>query len=146
MKTCSTCGFGNSQGCYHQLSPSRKCPAYTPLDETCELGNHPILPQNKVIFLDDAGTAHIVCDSCYAQLNTCGNCTKNLGCAFETDPSPLPKIVVASTAQSGMTIRQEVRNPERISATCAVACPCYSSTFSSCSRLNSICANFQSKL
>ena len=77
----------------------------------------------------------VVCADCSKALHTCKTCVNMNICSFETDPSPLPKIVQKQVKQGFMTAVTQVMNPERIRITCEKNCPCYSSDFS-CQKQN----------
>ena len=59
-------------------------------------------------------------------LRSCHSCAKAASCAFEQDPSPLPKQVPIVQQQGNMTMQTIIRNPEREAITCKAGCPCYS--------------------
>ena len=77
----------------------------------------------------DGDNWHILCPSCASQLNTCAFCKKANTCTFETDPSPLPKMVQKQIRQGPMISVITEKNPERIRQTCQNGCPCYDSEF-----------------
>ena len=90
---------------------------------TCEIcGNgHP----NPIIDITDGKTL-VVCPQCFNMLDTCQVCSHSRNCSFETDPSPIPKVVEKVIRQGYMTTVSQVLNPERIEITCKKGCPCYS--------------------
>ena len=85
---------------------------------------------------DEAATVDaVICPNCNKLLGTCRTCQNGNLCTFETDPSPLPKIVQKQIRQGNMTAVTQVMNPERVAITCQKGCPCYSPDFS-CSKQN----------
>ena len=72
------------------------------------------------------GTPKIICNNCYSLLDTCNMCEHAFKCDFEENTSVQePKVVIQVSHQGPMTVKQQVRNPERIKQTCALTCPCY---------------------
>lgn len=76
-----------------------------------------------------------LCPNCAQALGQCGTCKQKDICSFETDPSPLPKVVQKQIRQGNMTAVTQIMNPERIRLTCEKDCPCYSPDFS-CQKQN----------
>lgn len=67
----------------------------------------------------------VFCNNCIYLLGGCYSCGNVVSCAFEQDPSPLPKIVVQTVQQGNMTMQTQIRNPEREAITCKTKCPCW---------------------
>ena len=82
-------------------------------------------PTEQQVLCPDGDNWHILCPNCASQLNTCAFCKKVNGCAFETDPSPLPKMVQKQIRQGPITSVVTVKNPELVRNTCQKGCPCY---------------------
>lgn len=81
------------------------------------------------------------CVSCYQKFYTCEMCIKVYGCEFETNPSPIPK-VVAQTIRRGPAIMQtQVRNPQRVAEFCH-KCQCWNNEESFCGREDGWCKNY----
>ncbi len=86
-------------------------------------------PTEQQVLCPDGDNWHILCPACAAQLNTCAFCKKVRICSFETDPSPLPKMIQQQFRQGPMITVTEVMNPERIRQTCEKGCDCFSAEF-----------------
>jgi hypothetical protein len=80
-----------------------------------------------------------LCDECFVR--SCRTCCQAAECVFETDSSPLPKVVEQRIEQGPMIQIMQVRNPERIAVTCAVKCKCYNKEFG-CMRETGVCPNW----
>lgn len=105
---------------------------------TCECCGNLYIGKSYLIaeMKDDVATVNaVICSSCNQGYNTCRTCTQGDICSFETDPSPLPKVVQKQIKQGNMTAVTQVMNPERVAITCQKDCPCWSLDFS-CSKQN----------
>ena len=76
-----------------------------------------------------------ICPQCNHNLYTCRTCQNMDKCKFESDPSPLPKVVQKTIQDGFITTVTQVMNPERIAITCEKGCPCWSQNFG-CSKQN----------
>lgn len=83
-------------------------------------------------------------------INICGQCAKMDGtcqlckysyCAFEQDPSPIPKKVQKQIRQGNAVIITEVLNPARIEKFCKDGCICFSEEFG-CLKQFKTCGNW----
>lgn len=92
----------------------------------CETCGRPIEQQ---FLCPDGDSWHILCGNCASQLNTCAFCKKVDVCTFETDPSPLPKMVQKQIRQGPMISVTTEMNPERIRQTCEKGCDCFDANF-----------------
>lgn len=90
----------------------------------CELCGNLFLPVAMVADMTE-GELHLVCPQCYNYLTTCHTCRKAKDCKFETDPSPIQKIIQRTYRQGPMTSVVQEKNPERIAITCQKGCDCY---------------------
>jgi hypothetical protein len=86
-------------------------------------------PTQQQVLCPDGDNWHILCESCASQLNTCAFCKKVNVCTFETDPSPLPKMVQKQIRQGPMISVTTEMNPERIRQTCEKGCDCFDANF-----------------
>ena len=102
-------------------------------------GNH-MTKTNQFIDVTDTENIISYCGSCKQHINHCPTCSKSKECLFETDPSPLPKIVQQEIRQGNMIQVMTVKNPERVKITCS-ACPCYYDN-SNCHRDFNFCQNY----
>ena len=92
----------------------------------CETCGRPI---DQQVLCPDGDSWHILCSDCASYLNTCAFCKKVDTCTFETDPSPLPKMVQKQIRQGPMITVTEIMNPERIRQTCEKDCDCFDANF-----------------
>jgi hypothetical protein len=86
-------------------------------------------PTEQQFLCPDGDSWHILCGDCASQLNTCSFCKKVNVCTFETDPSPLPKMVQKQIRQGPMITVTAEMNPERIRQTCEKGCDCFDANF-----------------
>ena len=107
----------------------------------CELCGNAILSGGII----DTNTAqpYLICDNCEQYLHTCASClSSSSGCAFEQDPSPIPKIIMKEIRQGNAIIQQTVKNPKRIDETCKKKCFCFDENFG-CLRQNNWCEKWK---
>lgn len=97
-------------------------------------------PTELQILCPDGDKWHILCPNCASQLNSCAFCKKANVCTFETDPSPLPKMIQKQIRQGPMIQIATIKNPEREKITCQNGCFCYSEEFG-CMREFNWCKN-----
>lgn len=83
----------------------------------------------------------LMCPRCAQALNTCNFCTNAVTCAFESDPSPIPKQVAQTIRQGNMTMQTVIRNPERVKAFC-FDCTCFNEEELLCRRENGWCSSY----
>lgn len=105
---------------------------------TCDICGRQFLSSQATI---EAHTGKVICPACAQYMMACGSCQFSEGCAFETDPSPLPKVVIQTIQQGNMMIQQQVRNPAREEITCK-KCKCYNEEFHCMRTCLSRCSNF----
>ena len=82
-------------------------------------------PTDQQVLCPDGDIWHILCPNCASQLNSCSFCKKVNTCLFETDPSPLPKMIQKQIRQGPMISVTTEKNPEREKITCQNGCLCY---------------------
>lgn len=99
-----------------------------------------------IMSADEDGTISkidgILCHQCNAHMNECVTCVNRTECAFENDPSPLPKVVQQEIRQGNMVAVTQVMNPERVRITCQNGCQCYSD-FSCLKHIHGTCSQYQ---
>lgn len=83
-----------------------------------------------------------MCAQCFSMTKTCAMCVEGGKCAFETDPSPLPKQVQKTIRQGNMVLQTVVKNPDRIRETCQFGCICFHEEFG-CLKENGTCGNYK---
>lgn len=133
------CVFGNDGNCKLLNKPVDKncrCPYFSTQELSCDLCGKLILSggvyENGKIF----------CDDCGHQLGNCVTCRQRSICTFETDPSPVPKVIQQTVRNGNMTSSFAVRNPNRVEITCKKGCVCWDEEngclreFNSCGKWN----------
>lgn len=142
LKTCETCAcHSNSQCALFQCAVQPKtdgCPKHTPILAQCSICKNSILPKDAII---ENESSQLLCTRCVQLLNTCACCAFGQNCIFETDPSPIPKVVQKEVRNGNMVYITQVRNPARIEATCA-KCSCYDPE-AGCKRELNFCDKYQ---
>lgn len=135
MRLCKNCYFGGNETCARitglQINQeSQACPLYLHRDSVkiCDCCRRAII--DTVIYDEDKA----LCEDCSSKYNTCATCRRSLQCAFETDPSPIPPVIMKQTRNGNMVMQSQVMNPERIAITCAKGCLCFDTATQSCKR------------
>ena len=149
-KSCFTCGYRtlNPQQCpligySYAEDHNRVCPFWTDELNYCAIcgtiipGPHYILTQ----FSD--GNYKPICENCLKRSGTCGGCSKNATCDFETNPSPIPKAVEKRIPQGNQIMIITVKNDARVAETCAKNCDCLDHESQTCNRENETCGNYE---
>lgn len=103
--------------------------------ETC----HQQLIRDSVYWVHDLDwNWHCHCIECVKTLSSCSFCKKARTCAFENDPSSLPRTIQKQIRQGNQIYITEVPNPARIDITCKNGCSCYDIE-KGCLRENNYC-------
>ena len=132
IKRCITCRIRNPEQNVCQLSGQKidpnvdYCTKHKDYINTCELCHRATL---DAYFVKDGENWHSFCGECIHKLNSCIFCKNTNTCDFETNPSPLPKMVQQQIRQGPMITVTTVKNPERIRQTCQNGCGCFSAEF-----------------
>lgn len=128
IKYCATCAFRAQDGAHcgldgREIIPkSDFCSRHNASPHQCEICGRFILDGS--ILDRENEQYHELCMDCFKALKTCPTCDcKN--CDFETNPIQIPKVVMQNIRQGNMLMQTQVRNPERINATCRNGCPCW---------------------
>ena len=141
--TCETCVLGdkNQKVCRlygTPIEPSKDfCSKHSVDLQPCEICGRPMLG-GKLAEKDDNGVWHWFCLHCNQLLGTCQSCNKFESCKFETDPNPLPKVVMKTVRQGNMVMQTQIKNEERIKALCPT-CDCWNEEFGCLKELNEGC-------
>lgn len=94
------------------------------VENVCKICGKP-LRGSDLVYFDWILDGICVCREHVAYVGRCHTCAKIRNCDFETNPSPLPKVIQSTTqTPQGMIISQTVKNPERIKLTCH-NCSCW---------------------
>ena len=115
-----------------------RCPYYATDIAVCSVCGSTFLDG----VIDESGRTF--CKNCNSKFGTCAMCEKATECLFESDPSPIPKIIRQTTQQNGMYIQQDIRNPDRIRQTCQNGCSCFNEDLG-CLKQNGTCGNYKEK-
>lgn len=91
-----------------------------PVCEICGRSAH-----KNGILDSSSGTFHLICRDCFSVFNTCQLCDYTTECKFETDPSPLPKMVQQQIQRGPYQAVTTIMNPERVRITCQNGCNCF---------------------
>lgn len=130
-KFCETCAILNPKllKCQlfgHQVNPKEDyCSKHTESLLTCGFCGGAMDKEHSILQFKNDTYVRTVCERCNSLTGTCQLCKHGGKCLFETDPSPLPKVVEKVFRQGPMTTVTQIRNPERIEITCKKGCPCY---------------------
>ena len=80
----------------------------------------------------------LICIDCLRALTRCPGCTSYINCAFENDPSPVPKTIVKTFQQGPAVFQAQIRNPQRMEMFCQ-KCGCWNSEYEYCCREDEWC-------
>ena len=86
------------------------------------------LKRSGILVEKSDGAWAIFCPTCSQYVNLCPTCKNYNQCAFEQDPSPIPKVIKAKSQQGNTIIVSQIANPERINITCKQGCKCFNET------------------
>lgn len=146
-KTCGTCILPQYSGgtCPYFKQVMNKddpaCAKYTDTVITCELCGGVTTPAASYLDLTNPSKPHRVCGNCKQYYGHCAVCKNSISCAFENDPSPLPKMVQHEVRQGNMISVTQIMNPSRIEITCKKGCACFDPE-NGCLRQNNTCGNY----
>lgn len=131
---CKDCVYYMSGKCglNGEAAPIDACNKFYNERYECAICHKPIY--HEQVIYDDA-LKQSICPSCLDHLSSCSFCAHADTCAYEQDPSPLPKVIQRKTP-FGIT---QSRNPEREQALCT-KCSCWNN---GCSRQGEPCSNFK---
>lgn len=122
------------------ISDESFCSSYQKELSYCDICHAPIIGGE---IIDIKGSdVHILCNKCLNLMNTCVVCKNSTICDFESSSSPIPKMVSVKKQQGNATLITQVRNPERIKATCASGCACWNKEYGCGKQDNGYCVNY----
>ena len=116
------------------------CPKFLTRDSEigyCAICHQPVYTTNGVIDPLEGDNYRILHRECAKALNTCQTCANSHICEFDTNPDPMPKIVMQTVRQGNMTMQTQVRNPSRVEKFCK-ECFCFDPNFG-CFKENNCC-------
>ena len=128
MKHCNTCALKDEQRKICRLSgipinlEEDFCSHHIQNLMTCEICGSPMLTKGSLVEMDSELNWHHYCAQCKELLKTCQICSAP--CEFETNPDPMPKVVMKTVRQGNMQMQTQVMNPDRVNKFCLV-CGCY---------------------
>lgn len=140
---CNTCRLGDMTQNKCQLTgfditAEDYCSKWTNSLEQCSICRRYILPSGVVY-----SNGNIYCADCASKLLSCAFCVRCHVCEFETNPDPMPKVIIQTMQQGTMRMQQQVKNPERIKKFCT-DCKCYSEDSGCLKEFHIGCINHES--
>lgn len=98
-----------------------RCPLYRYGEpDTCAICGQPIM--GHTVWFNN----QVLCENCGKLIGVCQTCAERTHCDFETDSSPVPKVVQQTVKQGNMVSSFPVKNPNRTEITCkAKGCVCF---------------------
>jgi ribosomal protein S27E len=131
MNYCKTCALANTKilKCRlfgHDINPNEDfCSKHSTEIITCDICGREMVKSQSVIEVQNGDHIRVMCHDCNSHMNTCVMCKNSQSCAFEDDPSPIPKTIQKKVRQGPVVAVTEVINPERVNITCKAGCVCY---------------------
>lgn len=89
----------------------------------CTICGRPMLSPGYYEYAPEGHLLHY-CQSCHSLLNTCQVCSNVRHCEFETNPDPMPKVVMQTIRQGNAVMQMQVKNEERVKKFCH-SCRCW---------------------
>lgn len=116
---CKDCAYSNETQCNitGKLLPPEACSEFYNTPFHCSIC-HKQIHHTQVIY--DSKTESTICPECLERLSSCDFCSHADRCAYQQDPSTLPKIIQQRTP-FGVT---QTKNPEREQLLCTT-CVCW---------------------
>lgn len=131
VKYCKSCALANLKllKCRrfgHDINPNEDfCSKHCNEIPVCAICGQEMLKENSILDFKNGEYFRTVCQKCSELLSTCALCRNGQKCAYDDDPSPIPKLIQKQVRQGPMiSVTQEI-NPERVAITCAKGCTCY---------------------
>ena len=103
----------------------------------CAVCGKPICNVNLLLDVQEDGSVRYIHLECGKALGTCRTCANVATCEFETNPDPMPKVVMQTVRQGNMVMQTQVKNPSRIEKFCH-NCQCFNPDFG-CFKENGCC-------
>lgn len=122
------------------------CPKFTTELFPCSFCGGAII---GTVFLEQHnGNTYRTCEQCnqaFAQ-NMCQFCQSGDYCAFQQDTScKLPPVITQQFKQGNAVVQTQIKNPERVAATCKKSCKCFNEELQFCMREAGGCSNHEIK-
>lgn len=131
IKYCKSCALANLKllKCRrfgHNIHPDEDfCSKHCNEIPVCAICGQEMLKENSILDFKNGDHVRVICQKCNELLNTCTLCQHGQKCAFDDDPSPIPKLIQKQVRQGPMISVTQVMNPERVAITCTKGCICY---------------------
>jgi hypothetical protein len=128
MKYCKTCAYFDENKNMCALSglfmdgEKDYCSKHADVLLHCDVCGNIMLTSGSILEIDSNGECHQFCARCAELLKTCQACSAP--CEFETNPDPMPKVVMKTVRQGNMQMQTQIMNPERVEKFCP-SCGCY---------------------
>lgn len=130
VKYCKSCALANLKllKCRrfgHDINPNEDfCSKHCNEIPVCAICGQKMLKESSVLDFKNGEYFRTICQKCNELLSTCTLCRHGQKCAYDDDPSLIPKLIQKQVRQGPMiSVTQEI-NPERVAITCA-GCICY---------------------
>ena len=89
---------------------------------TCDICSKLCVPFDDVIVNIDGNNFKHLCSNCSATIKTCRVCENMPKCPFETDPNPIPKVIIQEQQFGNGKVQTQIKNPEREKLFCHDCC------------------------
>jgi hypothetical protein len=138
MKYCETCRLCNKQQKQCGLSglpvdpATDYCSKYDESVIICDVCHNPLLVTNSFIRYEGEKTL-LLCQRCNFLYKSCQSCQKARECEFETNPNPLPKMVMKTLRQGNTVMQIQTKNEERVKLFC-LNCACWLEDCEACGK------------
>lgn len=141
IKICENCTFYRQNICTlngYQRNKNDYCPNFKKYLNICDCcGNEHL---QSFLYSWNNENYIILCSTCFQAASTCELCVNESTCAFEQDPSPIPKQIIKNIRQGNMMMRTSVKNPERVDKFCT-NCHCFNVEENTCNKEFNYCGN-----
>ena len=141
IKICENCALYRQNKCILNNRPKDKedsCPDFRKYLNICDCCGEEHI-QSFLYSWDNKNYINL-CGGCFQAASTCAVCINGATCAFEQNPSPIPKQIMKNIRQGNMMIQTAVKNPERIEKFCT-NCHCFNVEENVCNKEFNHCGN-----
>lgn len=146
MEYCNTCVYGDKikkvclyYGTHIDLDKDF-CSKHAKEINYCEVCGQAMMIVGSFLEQDSNGVWHQYCARCAELLKTCQTCSAP--CEFQTNPDPMPKVVMKTVRQGNMVMQTQVKNEERVQKFCPSCC-CWDENHGCMKEFNVGCINKQ---
>lgn len=141
IKICGNCALYRQNKCILNNRPRDKedfCPDFRKYLNICDCCGEEHI--QSFLYSWDNENYIKLCGGCFQAASTCAVCVNRPTCAFEQDPSPIPKQIMKNIRQGNMMIQTTVKNPERIEKFCT-NCQCFNIEENVCNKEFNYCGD-----